>query len=65
MNFVYFLLILGAGFFLIKYNKWLRDSTGLRFEFFERNVGPGATLDVLKIFGILVIAFSFWALFNL
>jgi len=65
MNVVYFLGSMGLGFILIKYNKWIRDNTGIRFDFFERNMGPGATLDVMKFSGVVAIAFGFWALFNL
>lgn len=65
MNFIYFLICIALGFALIKYNKWIRDTTGLRFEFFERNIGPGATLDILKFIGVGAVIFSFWVLFHL
>jgi len=60
MHFLGFLGILLLGFFLIRYGKWLRDSTGIRFDFAENFFGPGGTLTFMKIIGVGAIVFAFY-----
>jgi hypothetical protein len=52
-----------AGIGLIKYSKWITDNT-MRFETAEKFLGPGGTYSVWKLFGIGVIAFGFYYIFN-
>lgn len=64
MHFIYFLLIMAAGFGLIKYSKWIVDNT-MHFYSVEKYLGPGGTYTFWKLVGLFSIAFSFYYLFNL
>jgi len=65
MKFIYFILILVLGFLLIKYAKWLKDATGVRFGFAEQFFGYGGTTTAIKIIGFLAILFAFYYTFNM
>lgn len=65
MHFLSFLGILLLGFFLIRYGKWLRDNTGIRSEWAEGFFGPGGTLTMMKIIGVLAIVFAFYYWLNM
>ena len=64
MKFLVFLACLGGGYFIIRYAKWLIDSTGIRFGFAEGILGGSGTAVVVKLLGLLCIIFGFWYLFN-
>lgn len=63
MKIVFFLLLLGGGFVLVIYSKWIQDHT-YRIQFAEKFFGHGGTNTAWKIIGILIIAFSFYYLIN-
>ncbi len=65
MKIVIFILLMASGFVLIKYCKWLVDSTGIRFYGIERVLGPGGTYTILKLMGVAAIAFSFYYAVNM
>ncbi len=63
MHFIYFILILAAGFGLVKYAKWIVDNT-MHFISVEKFLGPGGTITFWKIAGVLTMGYSFHYLFN-
>lgn len=63
MNFFYFIAAEILGFVCVLYAKWIRDNTGIRFEFAEKVIGGGGTIIFIKFLGILFIAAGFWLLF--
>lgn len=64
MRFLIFIGCFGLGFLLIRYSKWVVDQSGLRFQFFENNLGPGSTYGILKLLGVASIIFGFYVLFG-
>jgi len=64
MSFVYFIIAEIIGFVCVIYAKWIRDDTGIRFEFIEKILGGGGTIAFIKILGVLIIIFGFYALLN-
>ncbi len=65
MNFFYFIVAEGIGFVVLKYAKWIKDNTGIRFNSMERFMGGGGTTFTIKIFGLAIMIFGFYALVNL
>lgn len=64
MKILIFVSCLILGFFCIRYAKWLTDSTGMRFTWFEETVSPGGTYFLVQIIGLAIIIFGFYSLFN-
>ena len=64
MNFLIFVAALVVGYILIRYSKWVVDTTGIRFQFIENMIGYGGTYSVWKIVGVILIGFGFWVLFG-
>lgn len=64
MKYLIFVGCMAVGFILIRYSKWLVDSSGIRFEFFETNMGPGASYSIWKLIGLALIIFGFYILFG-
>jgi len=64
MSFVYFIAAEIIGFICVLYAKWIRDNTGVRFEFAEKFFSGGGTITFIKILGVIFIIFGFYALFN-
>lgn len=64
MSFLYFVVAEIVGFVCVLYAKWIRDHTGIRFEFAEKFLGNGGTINFIKILGVLFIAFGFYVLLN-
>jgi hypothetical protein len=64
MNFLIFVAALVIGYILIRYSKWIVDTSGIRFSWFENSLGPGASYSVWKLFGLALICFGFWVLFG-
>lgn len=53
-----FILLEVGGFFLIKYAKWLVDSTQ-RLDFAEKWFGPTGTYTFWKLIGVAFIIYGF------
>lgn len=64
MSFLYFILSEVLGFICVLYAKWIRDHSGIRFEFAEKMLGTGGTITFIKILGVGLIIFGFFALLN-
>jgi hypothetical protein len=62
-----FLIAIGCfalGYLIIRFSKWLVDSTGIVFGSAESFFGGGGTMTVVKVLGLAIIAFGFWYLFH-
>jgi len=55
---------MAAGFFCIRFNKWLVDSTGIRWPSLENTLGPGSMYGIWKLAGVILIILSFYVLFG-
>jgi len=64
MNVVYFILALAGGLASIQYRKRIVDFTG-HLGWAEQYLGAGGSHNVWLIIGLGLIAFSFYALFNM
>lgn len=64
MKFFIFILLILAGFIMVRWGKWISDNSGIRFVFAENFFGPGGTTTFWKILGVCSIVFAFVYLFN-
>jgi hypothetical protein len=64
MNFLIFIAALVVGYILIRYSKWIVDSTGIRFSSIEQVIGYGGSYTFWKFIGLVSIGFGFWVLFG-
>lgn len=64
MNVLVFIGCLILGYVLIRYAKWIIDSTGIQFESAEGFLGGGGTYSIVKLLGLAAIIFGFWWLFK-
>lgn len=62
MKYLYFLLIVIAGFILIRYCRWIVVNFGIRSASAEKFFGPGGTYTAVKILGVFAIAMAFYYL---
>ncbi len=61
MIFLEFLGLEIGGYLLIRYAKWIVDSTE-RLDFAERWFGPTGTYTLYKMIGVLIMFFGFYIL---
>lgn len=62
MKFFYFLLLVAAGFLMIRYCRWIVINLGIRSATAEKFFGYGGTYTFLKILGVATIALAFYYL---
>lgn len=64
MRFLYFVIGVGVGFILIRYNKWMTEHSGIRVPSLENFMGPGSMYSIWKLVGVIVIFVAFYILFG-
>lgn len=64
MKYLIFVGCVVVGFILIRYSKWIVDTSGIRFTAIENSVGYGASYSVWKLLGLIAIVAGFYVLFN-
>ena len=64
MRFLYFVIGMGVGFILLKFNKWLVDHSGISWPSLENALGPGGMYTIWKLAGVVLIVLSFYVLFG-
>jgi hypothetical protein len=64
MKYLIALGLIGLGFVLVIYAKWIRDNAGIRFDFAENIFGGGGTITMMKLMGVFAIIAAFVVAFN-
>ena len=64
MQYLYGFGLIALGFIIIRYSKWIVDSTGIRFGALVSFLGSGQEYNVWKILGIISLIGGIYFIFN-